>query len=176
MNDLDCRRLDDYLSRALSADEEVAFALHLQGCRACRQAAEEQEVCDRLLRQAVTQQPVPERLVARIRARIRRVGRRRRLARTAGLAASLLLAGLCLWWVNRSAPEHQPGGLVVKEQPPAPAQPDPRKDVEVRFAGAVIVVPVKTSRPNMTILWVYPSVQSAENAQAESTDPERNGT
>jgi anti-sigma factor RsiW len=163
-----CHDLDKYLSEALSEAERVAFMAHLEGCPGCRQVMEAQERMDRLLARAVVElTPVPRTLVHRIEAQVRADRRRRRARWAYGLvaaAAAALVVGV--WLFPRSQPQET--ALPVPEPaPPVVAAPpqtqDPRSLVQVTFApgSEVIAVPLRTTNPDVSIIWVYPTEKTA---------------
>jgi anti-sigma factor RsiW len=172
-----CERRDGYLGRWLSEPEQVAFEAHLADCPECRQFVQEHLYLDRLLARASEQlQPVPAGLVDRLDRRLRQAGRRRAWA--AGLAAAAVLAaGLGVWaWKPRAAIDELPDAPVVKPTPrPDPEHPAVLAKAEVTFsaAAAVIAVPIPTSDPTVTIVWVYPAISPDAGAADSIPNPER---
>ncbi len=171
MNDFDCRLLDDYLNGDLPGEEQARFAAHLGKCPACARTVQEQARCDWLLRQAVLElQPVSSDWLARVRRGIRYSAARKRAVRAAGLAAALLLMGFGVWWLQRGdlGEEQDTGTIATIEQRPPPGGPERAArvtaDVIVQAESALIVVPVKSERPNVTILWIYPAAQTVQSA------------
>jgi hypothetical protein len=181
-----CRQLDDYLAHNLAEDERAAFAGHLPDCPACRQAVGEQEQLDQRLRAATALlESPPADLVARIEGQLRAARRRRLTAWAAGLAAVIALACVTGWLFTREPPGDGSSPVPIVEAPappPQPESPDPRSLVRVTFQpeAEVIAVPLKTESPNVTIIWVYPTVPQAEQSKLmpfkSPLSPERNGT
>jgi hypothetical protein len=181
MNQAICRQLDDYLAHGLSDAERAEFAAHVADCPACRQSVQDQQRMDQLLVQATIQlQAVPAGLTRRIEQRLL-TARRLRFARwAAGLAAAISLMGITAWLLTREPPVEVLPYVPIVEAPsprPAPEMPDPRSLVRVAFPpqAAVLAVPMKTENPNVTIIWVYPTVPTAAEPKAIPS-LERNGT
>ncbi len=178
MNDALCQHLNEYLDRALSAVDEAAFVGHLASCPACRRSVEEEEQVRHLLRCAVAElEPAPEGLAEQVGNRVRSSKRRRIVRLTVGMsAAAAVVVAIGVWHVigQRGADER-----ISVHQPPTPAlgaQLDPRKEVEVVVPQSdnVIAVPLETSRPNVTIVWLYPAVSAPGTGAA--TDSSNNNS
>lgn len=174
-----CDHLDDYLDGDLPADDTGAFLAHLADCPACRTIVREQQQIARLLNEASTQLDiVPARILNQVMARPGPV-RWRRSAVMGGVLALAAAVLLTVGLVRKPLPPsthdlvEAPNPAVVQEPPTPPS-------VRVTFAHAhdVIALPQPTTNPNVTILWVYPTVKipaAAEAAPAESTSAtERN--
>jgi hypothetical protein len=135
-----------------------------------------------LLRQSVAQlQPVPAGIAERARQRIRLATRRRALLGAAALAAGVLAAIAGWWFASERRHDELPSPVVVeKAASPHASSPEARPLVRVTFAPAsdVIAVPIETNRPNLTMIWVYPTVRPEAKATADSSispeTPERN--
>jgi anti-sigma factor RsiW len=171
-----CERRDGYLGRWLSEVERAAFEAHLASCAECRQAVGEQAHLDRLLARAAEQlQPVPAGLIDRLDQRLRQASRRRR-AWVAGFAAAVVLAvGLALWaWKPPAGIDELPEAPAVEQAPrPEPELPPAKAEVTFTPASPVIAVPVPTSDPTVTIVWVYPAVLPDIGAADPIPKPER---
>jgi len=160
-----CDLIDGFLGKWLTEPERAAFQAHLTGCPSCRQQVEEQDRLHQLLQEAMAQlEPTPPGLMAQIDRQLQRARRRRRTVRWAGgVAAALLCGGLSVWWLQPPKLEEQPPQPLVVDAPaPAPSGPPPPRPVRVTFArpAEVIAVPRKTDNPAVTIIWVYPAVQT----------------
>ncbi|HOB74733.1 MAG TPA: hypothetical protein PKG54_09410 [Phycisphaerae bacterium] len=107
----------------------------------------------------------------------------------AAAAAMALSAGI--WWALNGL-RSQPQERIAQHDSPAHAQPDlprttdtppagqtveqpvdPRSLVHVEFSPSsdVIAIPKPTSNQNVTILWVYPAVQTAEASPSSRIAP-----
>jgi predicted anti-sigma-YlaC factor YlaD len=93
----DCNQLDAYLTDDLSVDDARRFESHLKECSTCREAIDEQNWIDNLLRSPVRTQI--ERAPATIRDSFRSSlsGRRRVLQVACGLAAAAVLVVAVGW-------------------------------------------------------------------------------
>jgi anti-sigma factor RsiW len=178
MNEL-CGLLDDYLDRVLNATDAECFLAHLEDCAECRIAVKEHEALEALLQSATNDDAVPSHLVPETRRLIRQSGRRRLLSAAAGLAAAVLLAGILIgrpWFKPTPRPEE------VVKQPAAPpsnvqvAQAVAPVRVAIESDTPLITLPLKSARPNITIIWVYPSAPTAPAVNREDTEQERNGS
>jgi anti-sigma factor RsiW len=179
-----CTNLDGYLQKELSAEEQAIFVAHLETCSRCRRAVQEQEFLDQLLVRATTQlNLVPEALVDRIEQRLQK-GRQRRLLLVLASLATAALVVFCVtaWWHTRSPALDLPAAssTALAPQSPQPTTPtDPRALVHVTFQPRheVIAVPLKTTNPNVTLIWVYPTATPALPSQTPASDsvwpPER---
>jgi len=185
MKTAQCQNLDDYLAACLSDDEAARFEAHLPHCPACREEIADQRGIDRLLARGAAQRaPIPSSLVDRIEGRIRSLRRRRavRWAVGASAAAAVVLA-VGVWLIPQDdgaapGPERPPGRGSVAETPvesepdghevASPAQPpsdnEPRVRVSLADPSEAILVPMHTSNPNVSIVWVYPTVRPGRTA------------
>jgi hypothetical protein len=180
-----CEQRDGFLGKWLTEDERTAFEAHVANCPDCRQFVREQGRLDDLLARAnAALVPVPAPLMDQIDHRLRQVRRRRVAAWVSGLAAAaLLVCAVGAWLLPQREKEDEPvrHPLAVLPAPPREATRDPRSLVEVTFQppSDVIAIPQKTDNPLVTIIWVYPTiktVQEASPAPTESFQPqERNG-
>ena len=180
MNHDECEMLDSYLADDVPAEAAARFEAHLAECAACRDAADQQRWIDDLLRSPSRQEleAAPADLAESVR---RAMGRRRRRVRlmagglAAAAAALLVAAGWTVLTVRQA--DHPTIAVVdaAKEPSPNPSlrgrgnQPPPRAE----FVGGpdVIVVPVATSHPNVTVVRVYPTYQPSYPVQASVEQP-----
>jgi anti-sigma factor RsiW len=170
----ECNRLDDYLLGGLPDDEAAGFEAHLADCPACREELQQQRRIHRLLTAGARQlEPVPASLIGRIEAQYHR-SHRRRVARWAwGLSAAALAASVLAVWLvmgafgtgNQPQPivqEHPaPAGDAEQAAPPSRQSPRPAAVARVTMddPSAAILVPLRTEKPNISIVWVYPTVK-----------------
>ena len=181
----DCDRLDDYLLDGLPEDEAAGFEAHLADCPACREELQQQRRIDRLLAAATGQLgPVPASLIDRIEEQYGR-SHRRRVARWAwGLSAAAVAASALAVWLVMGAfgTGNQPQPMVQEHSAPAgdaeqaaPARvetPRPVSVARVTFAdpSEAILVPLESGKPNISIVWVYPTVKVAQAPMMPGND------
>jgi len=181
----DCNRLDDYLLGGLPDDEAAGFEAHLADCPVCREELQQQRRIDRLLAAATGQlEPVPASLTGRIEEQYHR-SRRRRVARwawglSAAAVAASVLAVLLVMGAFGTGNQLQP--IVQEHSAPAgnAGQVDPRghqppgldtvASVTADDPSAAIFVPLRTEKPNISIVWVYPTVKAAQPAMMPGND------
>ena len=144
---------------------------------------------DRLLARGAAQRaPTPSSLVDRIEGQIRSL-RRRRVIRTAlGLSAAVavvLAVGVSLMPRHEVTPPrpatHRYVPSIAEERtgcepetppdrheaaPPPPLRPEgePRVRVSLADPAEAILVPIETSNPNVSIVWIYPTVKPGRAA------------
>jgi hypothetical protein len=180
-----CENRDGYLGRWLTGEEQAEFEAHLTDCPECRHFIHENERLERLLARAnAALLPVPADLPERIDRRIHQTRQRRVFAWTTGFAAAgILICAIGAWLHLPRGPgnETSPSPVLTKRPPPSEPRPDPRSLVEVtvEHPSDVIAVPQKTDNPSVTIIWLYPTIQAAQeptSAPAGLFQPsERNG-
>lgn len=154
----DCHNLDAFLDGELAPGESASFAAHLDQCPTCRVAVDEQQWIDGLLRApAIAQrETTPAALVESFRGALARRIQFRRL--TFGVAAAVLL--VAVGWtlkLNRQADGTRPIEVAVSDMKPA-----------ATFVGGpdVIVVPVASQHPDVTIVRVFPVYEPDYSSQA----------
>jgi hypothetical protein len=180
MNPSPCELLDGFVGQWLTEREQSAFLTHLSACLVCRQQLGEQERLNDWLLEAIAQAaPTPAGLLPKVERRLELAWRRRRAIWSAGgIAAALLIGGLSLWWLHPPTPD---GGTrqtpVVEATTAALAEQSPPRRVRVTIASPseVIAVPRKTDNPRVTIIWLYPAVQTLprEPAPPISSQPQQ---
>ena len=174
MNTPQCDNLDAYLCGWLSPEESRAFEAHLAGCAACRQEAEQQRRIDRLLGQGAGRvEAIPASLIGTIEGRITRLGRRRRTRWALGLstaAAVMLAIGV---WLAVQDGDVRPGSRPIAEKPTekepteqkaapsvqGPSASEPCVRVALADPSEGIAVPLETTNPRVSIVWIYPAVK-----------------
>jgi anti-sigma factor RsiW len=164
-----CHHLDAYFDGELAPADRASFECHLASCPECREAIDEQNRIDALLGGSALAnlEAPPPALVEQVG---RTLHRRRRFARLAacGLAASaaaVLLVGIA-WTTGYSRPEAALGPPVSA----APVQND--SEPWATFVGGpdVIVMPIESESPDVTIVRVYPVFEPDFSDQV-SLDP-----
>jgi anti-sigma factor RsiW len=158
-----CQWLDDFLAHDLSGDEKQRFVDHLTVCPRCRDAvAEFRRMSERLVEAVQRLEPIPSALASRVALRIQIVRQRRFAIAAVALAASIALFA---FWLQPDHPATPPASRDLGPILASNASP-----VRVTFpAHNVIAVPVKSESPNVTVLMVYPVLQSES-----PSNPERN--
>lgn len=182
----ECDRLDDYLAGGLREEERAGFQAHLAGCPACRREIEQQREVHLLLARATRQlEPAPAPLIDRIEGQVRRSDRRRAVRWSLGLSAAAAVV-LALWIgfaTGQFGPRPEPPPVVQQpRQPPidqarqVPLAVDqmPQTETPVRVTAAdpsrAILRPVPTQTPNVSIVWVYPTIGPAPAPDAPAND------
>ena len=178
-----CELLDGFLGNGLTEPERLAFHAHLAVCPGCRQLVREQQQVNCWLKEAVSlRTPTPPALIGRIEQQVRRAERRRRIQRLAGGIAAVFLAGsFAAWWQwrPRSHDDATRAGITEAPVPNPSNSASPHCSVHVTFShpNEIVAVPRKTDNPGVTIIWLYPAVQSLpDSAPTGHTKPnERSG-
>src|SRR5262249_14192697 len=149
-----CRRLDDYLAHGLLGSARDDFGGHLGGCPECRAAVHAPEqVAGRLGSACEGCDSVPAELAVSVSVRRAARGWRLRALPARVVAASI---GFVALWLSRdgSTPDGAPKNV---SEPMASAAPS----VRISFPGhKTLALPVESDSPNVTVLLVYPNLQS----------------
>ena len=170
----ECENLDAFLDDELGVDAARHFEAHLRECAACREAIDEQRWIDSLLHSsaAVQLETAPDKILESVRTSIAR--RRRAMLAACGLAAAAAVVIVAIGWtslLNRQAigPTASPLATTTVPSHPGRTATPPR----ATFVGGpdVIVVPVESPHPDVTIVRVYPTYQSPYAAQANVERP-----
>ena len=180
-----CQRLDDYLNGDLAFSDRGRFQAHLAECDDCRDAVDQQQWLDGLLRSseaaAIEAPPAPATIPLR-----RRVPSRRRFL-VAAAAAGIAVAAAAPWssflgWEGlgegrqevASLPSPEPSEPAIDASPPPPAtiaDPSPSPSLLAReisdkplatFAsnGNAIAVPLANDDAEVTVVQLVPTVTS----------------
>jgi anti-sigma factor RsiW len=165
-----CDLLDDYLGRDLSVARQSEFEQHLATCEACRIAVSDWQTLCRTLVTATgeLENPSPS-LLERIHAGATvstppaaRDIQRWRVAALAG--AWLVAAALFASFLRPRAPQHE---LAKAPQPqrnlPKSIAANAPLPPKVQFSDDVIGVPIDIGEPNVTVVWLYPTVPAASH-------------
>jgi len=192
----ECENLDAFLADELPAESVGLFVAHLAECDGCRDAVDQQRWIDCLLRSPLRQELEAPPAAAAVAVRASIVQRRRRVRLVAsGLAAAAAIVVAVGWaalWDASFGGEVEQHTLAVRhdsEPSPGPSlegrgierEPSlgpslPGRGIEpprATFVGGpdVLVVPVKSSHPNVTVVRVYPTYQPSYSIQASADQP-----
>jgi anti-sigma factor RsiW len=174
----DCDKLDAFLLSELSPRDAERFELHVCTCEECREAVEQQKWIDNLLGSDVAAElePAPFALHDSLRALPTR--RRKNIPVTAfavATAASLLTA--VGWIAMQSQPVDTVHDQVVKpsirhpvsptDVTPALANNTTRPRATFVSSGDSIAVPVESTDDDVTIVQLYPTVQTERRLHRE---------
>jgi anti-sigma factor RsiW len=172
-----CDSLDDYLAGELPAELRLAFDQHLATCEACRLAVNEWQTLSQALETATGELESPgpsllERLQAG--AAVSTPPAHPDLQkwpdsqkwRVAALVLASLVAALLFASILQPRPPHQELANAPQTRPelskPTVAKTPVRAKVE--FSDDVIGVPIDIGEPNVTVVWLYPTVPAASHA------------
>ena len=180
----DCENLDPFLSDDLSDEATEHFEAHLAHCAVCRDAVDRQRWIDGLLTspERIELESLPTALPYSMRTSI--AWRRRKTSALAcGLAAAAVLVVAVGWTALLSGQARGPGVREMASGPIGVAEPSPRPSVAGRETGEppratfvggpdVIVVPVESRHPDVTIVRLFPTYKPslASKANGESSD------
>ncbi len=167
-----CELIDGYLGKWLDASDAAAFQNHLVGCAECRQAVLEQEEINRLL--VAAQPEVPARLIRRFEQDLYSIRRRKALAWGVALAASVVMALFGVDRLLRNFDGERAQPVVVARDQTREMAPPTRVRVTFASDSEVIAVPQKTQNPGVTIIWVYPVLQTAVQPNTSPGEPVSN--
>ncbi len=171
-----CDSLDDYLASELPAERRGAFDQHLATCEACRLAVNEWQTLSRALEAATREleKPSPS-LLERIQTPntvsappanpdLQKWPDLQRWRVAALIAASLVAAALFASMLQLRPPHHE----LVNAPPTRPELSKPTRaktpvQLKVEFSDDVIGVPIDIGEPNVTVVWLYPTVPAASH-------------
>ncbi|GEM_PF-1126458 len=188
------------LDGELNSSAEHALREHLAGCLACRGILRQhQAIQDTMARLAaapcasdeVAATPASPSAGQGRPATMPALRRCRRWRPSVAAAAALILL-ICGWWITApirsdasrhpGAAAHSPesqtesaaGSLVPSQKGRGQADSTPRPVVRVEFGHSadVIALPQPTRNPNITILWIYPAVRTAEAPPRSAVEPQ----
>jgi anti-sigma factor RsiW len=170
-----CPLIDAYLDGELPQGRRDDFLRHLETCPSCQAEASAQRRLDELFSTPAIDPPaVPPELIDRIQRHVRSRVRRRLLNWSLGIAATVLIAAA--WLIDDSGPARREEAVVRSSQDRASQaldhgeSPSPQRDESPLEVGKpqvavsvdprqYLAVPVTTSNPNVTILWLYPTTK-----------------
>jgi anti-sigma factor RsiW len=169
-----CDSLDDYLAGELSAERRSAFDRHLATCEACRVAVNEWRTLCRALETATgeLENPSPSLLdcihagaAAPTPSASPDLQKWPGLQewRVAALVAASLVAAALFASILQPRPPHHELANAPQTRPelsmPTGAKTPVRPKVE--FSDDVIGVPIDVGEPDVTVVWLYPTVPAA---------------
>jgi hypothetical protein len=182
-----CELLDDYLDGELAAAAIRAFERHLSDCAGCRREVAESEALSSLLEHAFAIEraagpmPADHELIEVMpptcasprqswahRQRPARRRFRRFAACVAGLGAVMLLGSMALLFfasdsigpTPRMRAVHEPReGSDGATRPPDAAPQNRAVDVQIAENQAQLAVHMPTRNKNVTIVWIFPTIQ-----------------
>lgn len=166
----ECDDLAANLANELDEPAAARFAAHLEKCADCRDAVDQQRWIDELLSSAAGTQleSPPPALVESFRTSLAR-RRRQRTLLAYGLAAAAVLVVAVGWTAMLNRQANLPTTLQVENvahnQTDDAVSPEPPRAI---FVGGpdVIVVPLASRHPDVTVIRVYPTYQPTYAAQA----------
>lgn len=191
---MNCEKAREYIQRdvdgELAANERAALQVHLTACGECRIVSRQTAAIHGALQRLAAATELPREAGPTI-----SFGRQRAIPWRAGFAAAAVLA-LCAgaWLASgtlrttavkpvqlalKTTPEPRPGveaplpDRETRNVATAAAEPKARPTVRVTFdpRSNVIAVPRPTKNPNVTIIWVYPAVKTAQGPKEQSLGP-----
>lgn len=171
----DCDNLDDYLAADLPADDATRFAVHLECCDDCRDAIDQQQWIDGLLRDSADNDSElpPDDVLVTLRVAIdRQRGRTKRFGFALAAAAMLVVA---VGWVALSRRAAEIAGDENARPVVATGQQiETAKTPRAAFVSDAnsIAVPVKSRHSDVTIVRIYPTYQPRFDNQTAGIQPE----
>jgi hypothetical protein len=164
----ECNKLDAYLADDLSGDDSVRFERHLSSCEVCREAIDQQNWIDSMLRSSHRSQlePIPSHLAKPSRT-ARTHSRRNALVAACGLAsAAALLVAISHWQLNRQAMTDSNQTTSINRTAQT-TRADEKKPPTATFIGGpdVIAVPVESHSPNVTVVRIYPTYRPPQDRE-----------
>lgn len=171
-----CRYLDDYLDGFLIESERMLFEQHLPVCERCQAEISAQRKFDEFVvvtKSANAIQVRCEQAEVAVRTNIRR---RRRIRYAISIAASILIAVAMGAYLNslrssQNSAERVASKVNTESNPQIELAADPEVPqaiVELDPDSKYLAVPMETSNSNMTILWLYPTLERISNEQPSS--------
>jgi anti-sigma factor RsiW len=159
-----CHNLDDFLAGDLPTPAAGAFTAHLPGCDQCREAVDQQQWIDNLLRTGaeLTSAPPREKILVPFREEITR--RRQRQLAVFGLAAAATLL-IALGWLTLHRPTNH---ITANKTNSVPIESSTAAGAAFVTDADSITVPVQSSDPDVTVVRVYSTYQpQSDPAQLE---------
>jgi anti-sigma factor RsiW len=177
MNGDECLNLDAFLLGDLAQAEASRFTGHLAHCDTCRDAVDKQRWIDELLMSPirVELESPPDTLIESC--RTAPLVRRQQTRVIAGVFAAAAALAIAAGWtvLNRQAGDiAAPGGKMTRSEAIASVPDTFQTEIQApeppraTFVGGpdVLVVPVASRHPNVTVVRVYPTYQPSYDTQA----------
>jgi Putative zinc-finger len=179
-----CQHFDAFAADELSPNDAERFESHLDQCDACREAIDQQGWIENLLRSPtrLELEPVSPALSESFRKSILSRRRARRTACGLAAAAGLVIAAGWTAVLNRQAwfpaGQEMAGARIGGEEPsrnPSLKGSGIAEPPRSTFVGGpdLLVVPVASRHPNVTIVRLYPTYQPEFSSASESRHLER---
>ena len=169
-----CHLVDDFLAGNLSREDDDAFRQHLGDCLDCQKEVEADEQLDELATATTWRLPSPPDVLHTIERNVHRQIQTRQWMQYGSTVAAMFLIGLTVVLVAR---RNHPVELT---RTPAPDAGSPVAKAELNPASAAIdrpivtvesphhlAVPVESSNPNVTIIWLHPTVEAVSDSESE---------
>jgi anti-sigma factor RsiW len=165
-----CDSLDDYLGGELPIARRSEFDQHLATCEACRVAVNEWRTLCRALKTATSERENPspsflERIHASAVVPALPADRDLQKWKVAALVGALLVAAALFASILQPHPAHRElakapitARALAKQTGAKPLLPP-----KVEFSDDVIGVPIDIGEPNVTVVWLYPTAQTASH-------------
>jgi anti-sigma factor RsiW len=171
---VNCNNLDAYLAANLSVDDAARFIEHLQSCDDCREATDQQQWIDGLLRSSANYDAELPRddVLATLRTAIATRRQKTKLS-AGGLAAAVLVVGMGWTVLIRQAGDWTSDRDVrpsfAKNETPREKQP-----LQATFVSDSnsIAVSIKSRHSDVTVVRIYPVYQPRYDNQPVASDPE----
>ena len=168
-----CTQLDEFLDRELSASDAILFEAHLAVCEACRSTVEQQQWLDELMCSAATKESLSANL-ARI--DLSPPQQSKGWWKAVSVAAAALIVATFAWQSFSSTEPvgRQDSHTIAAKEESATTTVTEETCTELTPVATivpeddVIVVPVDSGSPEVTILHVYPTA-SARNRWRRET-------
>ncbi|MHC4441891.1 MAG: anti-sigma factor family protein [Planctomycetota bacterium] len=179
-----CRTAKKYiqldLDYQLDEPRQAALQQHLIACSSCRQ--QQQQLL--AIKSAIHQLAHGEYTMGRdsLPSHSLNFEQPRQFPWPTAIAAAAAITLLITGWLTLNIPQtdsrpQQP--VIAKtqkvEHPLAAAIPKLPENVRVTFDNDVISVPIKSDNPNVTILWVYPAIKTADKPDNPNDQPDSTG-
>lgn len=170
---IDCHQLEDFIDRELSPSDATLFEEHLAVCEACRSTVEQQQWLDDLMCSAADKESLPASLAS---IDLSPPHRSNYWWKAVSAVAAVLLVATFAWQsFSTSEPVVHEAPTIVAAKVEANTSPaieiphtEPAPVAMLVAEDDVIVVPVDSGSPEVTILQVYPTTSARSRWRRES--------